>query len=216
MPAELPPGISHEAIDVLSIDGKNFTWIEWTLWRRRPLRSRGFKSPRFPNLPQGRLKCNWPTSRYIWILSQVHCRGCLVVLVMFHALVYSLSGIASGKKNWLRLQNGGHFENFEILVSFWPQIWKDRPKLCQKSIFHGDDVIDNVTGWPESRPLYAFINELKTIFMITKTWTEISSLNFLYIDIMGLWLYSYDSVFMASSMTSAGLKVGENSVIISS
>ena len=51
-------------------------------------------------------------------------------------LVYSTSGITSGKKV-CRAQNGGHFENFEILntVSIWPQIWKDRPKLCQKRLF---------------------------------------------------------------------------------
>ena len=109
---------------------------------------------------------------------QVHCWGCLVVQVIFHALmtssmmsqghkvgkilnliylrqylnysvdqklkmsemlmaiflVYSTSGITSGKKSLSRAQNGSHFENFEILntASIWPQIWKDRPKLCQK------------------------------------------------------------------------------------
>ena len=43
---------------------------------------------------------------------------------------------------------------FEILNtdSIWPQIWKDHPKLCQKKYFHDDDVIDGVTGWPQSRP----------------------------------------------------------------
>ena len=51
-------------------------------------------------------------------------------------LVYSTSGKTSGKKV-CRAQNGGHFENFEILntASIWPQIWKDRPKLCQKKFF---------------------------------------------------------------------------------
>ena len=51
-------------------------------------------------------------------------------------LVYSTSVITSGKKV-CRAQNGGHFENFEILntASIWPQIWRDRPKLCQKSFF---------------------------------------------------------------------------------
>ena len=35
-------------------------------------------------------------------------------------------------KRLSRAQNGGHFENFEILntASIWPQIWKDPPKLC--------------------------------------------------------------------------------------
>ena len=40
-------------------------------------------------------------------------------------------------KKVCRAQNGGHFENFEILntASIWPQIWKDRPKLCLKKFF---------------------------------------------------------------------------------
>ena len=52
-------------------------------------------------------------------------------------LVYSTSGITFGKKSLSWAQNGGHFENFEILntASIWPQIWKDRPKLCQKKFF---------------------------------------------------------------------------------
>ena len=79
-------------------------------------------------------------------------------------LVYRTSGITSGKKSLLRPQNGGHFENFEILntASFWPQIWKDRPKLGQRSIFHGDDVIDDVTGWLQSCPLYSYIGQARS------------------------------------------------------
>ena len=75
-------------------------------------------------------------------------------MLMAIFLVYSTSGITSGKKSLSRAQNGGHFENFEIFntASIWPQIWKDRPKLCQKIFFHDDDVIDDVTGWLQSRP----------------------------------------------------------------
>ena len=56
-------------------------------------------------------------------------------------------------KSLSRPQNGGHFESVEIsnTASIWPQICKDRPKLCPKNIFHGDDVIDDVTGWPRIR-----------------------------------------------------------------
>ena len=77
-------------------------------------------------------------------------------MLMAIFLVYSTSGITSGKKVF-RAQNGGHFENFEILntASIWPQIWKDRPKLCQKKFFYGDDVIDDVTGSPQSFSLYS-------------------------------------------------------------
>ena len=53
-----------------------------------------------------------------------------------------LSGIFNFRYNfrWKSLswaQNGGHFENFEILntASIWPQMWKDRHKLCQKKFF---------------------------------------------------------------------------------
>ena len=75
-----------------------------------------------------------------------------MLMVIF--LVYSTSCITSGKKSLSRAQNGGHFKNFIILItaSIWPQIWKDRPKLCEKKYFHDDDVIDGVTGWPQSRP----------------------------------------------------------------
>ena len=50
-------------------------------------------------------------------------------------------------------QNDDHFENFQIsnVAPIWPQIWKGRLKLCQKN-FHDDDVIDDVTGRPQSRP----------------------------------------------------------------
>ena len=61
-------------------------------------------------------------------------------------------------KSLSRAQNSGHFENFETLntASIWPQIWKDHPKLCQKKDFHDDDVIDDVTGWPQNRPSIFF------------------------------------------------------------
>ena len=75
-------------------------------------------------------------------------------MLMAIFLVYSTSGITSCKKSLSRTQKSDHFENFEILntASIWPQIWKDRPRLCQKKHFHDDDAIDDVTGWPQSRP----------------------------------------------------------------
>ena len=58
-------------------------------------------------------------------------------MLMAIFLVYSNSGITSGKTSLSRAQNGGHFENFEIFNTalIWPQIWKDRIKLCQKKFF---------------------------------------------------------------------------------
>ena len=63
------------------------------------------------------------------------------------------SSIISGKKLFAT-SKWRPFWKFEIwnAASFWPQIWRDGPKLCQKSILHGDDVIDDVTGWPQNRP----------------------------------------------------------------
>ena len=108
-------------------------------------------------------------------------------MLMAIFLVYSPSGITSGKKSLSRAQNGGHFEHFEIwnTASIWPQIWKYRPKLCKKKYFHDDDVIDDVTGWPQSRPSI-FLYIWNNIFMITTQRARISSLNFLCICIMRL------------------------------
>ena len=136
---------------------------------------------------------------------QVHCWGCLVVQVMFHAfmtssmtspghkvgqilkviylrqhfnysvdqqlkmsemlmaifLIYSTSGITSGRKV-CRAQNGGHFENFEILntASTWPQIWKDRPKLCQKKFL----------WWWRHRWHHRVASKFLSIFMFRRGW----------------------------------------------
>ena len=58
-------------------------------------------------------------------------------------------------------------------------------------------------------PLYSFINEITTFFMITKQRAKISSLNFLCICIMGLWLQLCKYIFMTSLMTSPGHKIGQ-------
>ena len=58
-------------------------------------------------------------------------------------------------------------------------------------------------------PLCSLINGIRTVFMISKTRTKISSLNFLFIGITGLWLHTYTSVFMTSSITSRGHKIGQ-------
>ena len=65
-------------------------------------------------------------------------------------------------KSLSRAQNGGHFENSDILntASIRPQIWKDRPKLYQKKFFHGDGITDDFTGWPQSFPLYSCLGDV--------------------------------------------------------
>ena len=58
-------------------------------------------------------------------------------MLMAIFLVHSTSGITSGKNQFVGLKMAAIFENSEILntASIWPQIWKDRPKLCQKKFF---------------------------------------------------------------------------------
>ena len=133
---------------------------------------------------------------------QVHWWGCLVVQVMFHALMTSLMTSqdfkvgqilkliyprqylsysvdqklkmpemlmaiflvysTSGKK-FVASSKWRPFWKFEILniASIWPQIWKIVPNYDK--IFYGGDVIDDVTGWPQSQPsifLYKWNNNI--------------------------------------------------------
>ena len=127
-----------------------------------------------------------------------------------------LSGIFEFRYNFRqkrlsRAQNGGHFENFEKLntASIWPQIWKDRTKLCPKSIFMMMTLSMTSEGGLKVGPLYSFINKITTFFMITKKRAKLSSLNFLCIGIMSLWLqlYKYIYIFMTSLMMSPGNKI---------
>ena len=58
-------------------------------------------------------------------------------MLMAIILVYSTSGITSGKKVCGELKMAAILKFFQILnaASISPQVWKDRPKLCQKSFF---------------------------------------------------------------------------------
>ena len=58
-------------------------------------------------------------------------------------------------------------------------------------------------------PLYSFINETTTVFVIITKRAKISSLNFLCVSIMRLWQHLYRYIFMTSFMTSPGHKVGQ-------
>ena len=101
-----------------------------------------------------------------------------------------LSGIFSLRYNFqlkslLRVKKGGHFEILNA-ASIWPQIWKDRPKLCKKSIFKMMTSSMTSQGGLKVGPLYSFIYEITTFFMITKQRAKILSSNFLCISIMRL------------------------------
>ena len=58
-------------------------------------------------------------------------------------------------------------------------------------------------------PLHSFINEIITFFMMTKQQAKISSLNFLCICIIRLWLQLYEYIFMTSLIMSPGHKIGQ-------
>ena len=63
-------------------------------------------------------------------------------------------------------------------------------------------------------PLYFFIHEIITFFMITKQRAKISSLNFLCICIIRLRLQINEYIFMTSLMTSPGQKIGQTFKLI--
>ena len=64
---------------------------------------------------------------------------------------------------------------------------KSIPNYARKSIFGGDDVIDDVTeGDLKVAPLYSLINEKLTFSVITEKRTTISSLNLVSIGIISL------------------------------
>ena len=126
-------------------------------------------------------------------------------------LVYSTSGITFGKKSLSRAQNSGHFENFEILkqLQFDLRYEKIVPNYAPKSIFMMMTSSITSQGGLKVDPVYSFINEIVTFFMITKQRAKISSLNFLCICIIRLWLQLYEYIFMTSLMTSPGHKIGQ-------
>ena len=131
-------------------------------------------------------------------------------MFMSIVLVYSPSGITFGKKSLSRAQNGGNFENFEILIQLQSDLRYEKivPNYAKKSIFMMMTSSMTSQGGLNVGPLYSFINEI-TFFMITKKRAKISSLNFLCICIMRLWLQLYKYIFMTLLMTSPGHKVGQ-------
>ena len=102
-------------------------------------------------------------------------------------------------KNLSQTKNCGHFEFFEIsnTATIRPQIWKHCPNLCPQKVFFIVITLSMMSqGGLKVGPLHFFTNEIRKIFPITNRRTKIPSLNFLHIGIMGLWLYSHNSIFM--------------------
>ena len=67
-------------------------------------------------------------------------------------LVYSTSSITSGKKVCRDPKIAAILKKkYEMQLHFDLRYVKIVPNYATKSIFHGDNVIDDVTGWPQSR-----------------------------------------------------------------
>ena len=89
-------------------------------------------------------------------------------------LSYLTSSITTGKKisKWQPFWKCWYIEHCFNLA------WHDRSTgiLQNKNIFHGDDVIDDVTVWSQIRPSKFLYKWNETFFIITKLRTKISSL----------------------------------------
>ena len=69
-------------------------------------------------------------------------------------LVYSTSGITSGKKvcRELKIEAILKILKYQTQLQFDLRYVNIVPNFAKKKYFHDDDVIDDVTGWPQSRP----------------------------------------------------------------
>ena len=126
-------------------------------------------------------------------------------------LVYSTSGITSGKKVCPELKMAAILKIFK----YWTRLQFDIryenivPNHAQKSIFMMMTSSMTSQDGLKVDPLYSFMNEITTFFMITKIQAKISWLDFLCIGIMRLWLQLYKYIFMTSLMTSPCRKKGQ-------
>ena len=80
-------------------------------------------------------------------------------------LVYSNSGIASGKKVCHELKMAAILK----ILKYWTQLqfYLIYDKIIlnyAKKRFHDDDIIDDITGWPQSRPSI-FLYKWNNIFL---------------------------------------------------
>ena len=74
-------------------------------------------------------------------------------MLMAIFLVYSTSGITSGKKFVASSKWRPFWKFWNINHSFnLTSDMKRSSQIMQKKYFYNDDVIDGVTGWPQSRP----------------------------------------------------------------
>ena len=126
-------------------------------------------------------------------------------------LACSTSGITSGKKfvassKWRPFLKFWNIKHSFKLTSYM----KRSSQIMSKKVFLMMMTSSMTSqGGLQFGPLYSFINEITTFFMITTKRAKISSLNFLCISIIRLWLHLYKYIFMTSLMTSPDHKRGQ-------
>ena len=82
-------------------------------------------------------------------------------MLMAIFLVYSTSGITAGKKDLSSSKWRPFWKNLNIEHSFnLASDMKRSSQIMPKKVFYGDDVIDDVTGWPQSFSLYSCLEEV--------------------------------------------------------
>ena len=142
---------------------------------------------------------------------ELRSKAQMLEMLMAIFLVYSTSGITSGKKVCHELKIAAILKilKYQTQLQFDLRYKKIFPNYAKKSIFMMMTSSMTSQGDLKVGPLYSFINEITTFFMITKQRAKISSLNFLCICIMRLWLQLYKYIFMTSLMTSPGYKIGQ-------
>ena len=106
-------------------------------------------------------------------------------------LVHCTSGITSGKKVCCELKMAAILKilKYQTQLQFDLRYEKIIPNYAKKSFFKMMTSLLTSQCYLKVGPLYSFINEITTLFMITEKRTRISSLNFLCIGVMRLWLH---------------------------
>ena len=135
-------------------------------------------------------------------------------MLMAIFLVYS----TSDKKVCRQLKMAAILKIFKYLTQLQSDLRYEKivPNFAKKSIFMMMTSSMTSQGGLKVGPLYSFINEITTFFMITtKKQAKISSQNFLCIGIVRLWLHLCKYIFMTSLITSPGHKVGQIFKLIS-
>ena len=132
-------------------------------------------------------------------------------MLMAIILVYSTAHITSGKKVCRELKMTVILKNlkYQTQLQFDLRYENIVPNYAPKSFIMMMTSSMTSQGGLKVVPQQSFINVITTFFLITKKRAKISTVNFLCIGFMRLWLYFYIYIFMTSLMTPLGHKVSQ-------